>query len=527
MAVNQQYQLMDIRDGKKYWVAKLSDNKVYMTQNLDYAPGTYAVAIPAESNVYAATTTNWSAIIQSEEGYYMKNGTEKTSKAEQQSDEEAHYNIGRYYPASSSYSGNNFLCPKGWKPINMINALKAIGINIEEDKIYTNDPNTTIEGAIVDTSITKEKLLSSPLYLSLSGARNNNISYGQGFQGTYRSDSFYWESRWSSQTSYSDGSTFATYYDDSYTNSRVATLEFIIDGDIVTIAETKSIYETIPAQMRCYTDAIGLDEIEYMQDMNYDVILNTPTQLSLQLKDKRDNKKYWIAKDANGEVRMTQNLDFEISPTGTIIDHSTTESGYGNFEVQSVRQWHDRIDSNAIVYIDGGDYYLENGTEKVSTEGLAEDSEKWHYHLGSYYTSAAVKLGYLNQTTFELSNICPRGWTIPDTKYTKTAFSWNSDGSYKGNNSTAYYVGYDSAQTEYRYRVYSGWYERPNSSNPFTPILYNFGERAYYHSGNYGSNAIVRYITTTGSTSYHSSPTTEAVPVRCVAKFPLANFYDH
>ncbi len=36
MVVNQQYKLYDQRDGKSYWVAKMEDGTVWMTQNLDY-----------------------------------------------------------------------------------------------------------------------------------------------------------------------------------------------------------------------------------------------------------------------------------------------------------------------------------------------------------------------------------------------------------------------------------------------------------------------------------------------------------
>lgn len=36
LVLEQQYQMMDKRDNKIYWVAKLADGNVWMTQNLDY-----------------------------------------------------------------------------------------------------------------------------------------------------------------------------------------------------------------------------------------------------------------------------------------------------------------------------------------------------------------------------------------------------------------------------------------------------------------------------------------------------------
>ena len=55
MIEEQQYQLMDSRDGKIYWVSKLKDGNIWMTQNLDLDLSTTTTLTPEDSDV----TANW------------------------------------------------------------------------------------------------------------------------------------------------------------------------------------------------------------------------------------------------------------------------------------------------------------------------------------------------------------------------------------------------------------------------------------------------------------------------------------
>ncbi len=56
----------------------------------------------------------------------------------------------------------------------------------------------------------------------------------------------------------------------------------------------------------------SIDEIQYMQDINDNVLDSMVLNQQYQLIDQRDNKTYYVAKLADGNVWMTQNLDFEL-----------------------------------------------------------------------------------------------------------------------------------------------------------------------------------------------------------------------
>ncbi|MCQ2049702.1 MAG: hypothetical protein MJZ22_01665, partial [Candidatus Saccharibacteria bacterium] len=55
LELEQQVQAVDRRDGKTYWVAKLKDGNIWMTQNLDLDLSTETTLTPADSDV----TANW------------------------------------------------------------------------------------------------------------------------------------------------------------------------------------------------------------------------------------------------------------------------------------------------------------------------------------------------------------------------------------------------------------------------------------------------------------------------------------
>ena len=72
-----------------------------------------------------------------------------------------------------------------------------------------------------------------------------------------------------------------------------------------------------------------IDDIEYMQDINDEVIASMAYETQYQLTDKRDGKKYWVTKLLDKQVIMTQNLDFELKK-GDVLTSSLTDIGYGD-----------------------------------------------------------------------------------------------------------------------------------------------------------------------------------------------------
>ncbi len=65
-------QAIDSRDGKKYWVTRLADGNIWMTQNLDLCIGCESVAALTSENTDISTTASGSGIYSS--GYSQNNG---------------------------------------------------------------------------------------------------------------------------------------------------------------------------------------------------------------------------------------------------------------------------------------------------------------------------------------------------------------------------------------------------------------------------------------------------------------------
>ena len=141
---------VDKRDGKKYYVAKLLDGNIWMTQNLDFNIGSATINssntdVPANwsdslTSTYSTGTTTWNNSDTAPESYDPSdrcwNGTVSTTSATIDTGTTAcssltttpnHYHIGNYYnwtaavamADSSSYTKDNTdvnqsICPAGW-----------------------------------------------------------------------------------------------------------------------------------------------------------------------------------------------------------------------------------------------------------------------------------------------------------------------------------------------------------------------------------------------------------------------------
>lgn len=162
--------------------------------------------------------------------------------------------------------------------------------------------------------------------------------------------------------------------------------------------------------------------IRYMQDINDDVYASMEVEQQYQLIDKRDNKKYWIAKLADGNVWMTQNLNLELTTPGITMYPNTSNVNevtvlpVAEFEPKSYIDNY-RTDVSYISYIDPNQY-IENGTfidengkrveetHLASTQDLEASDENWHYVIGDriYYTS---------DISATLNGLCPKNWILP------------------------------------------------------------------------------------------------------------------
>ena len=217
------------------------------------------------------------------------------------------------------------------------------------------------------------------------------------------------------------------------------------------------------APVVCNSNATTISEVKCLQDFgnvnstNRTAIFNsmtTGTQYTMQ--DKRDGKTYTIAKLADGNVWMTQNLDLDLDASVT-YSNEDTDIGYntttGEYETAawspsastatSASGWVGSTTTPSSY--DPGDLYWNGTTSDYSDWDAYWESCTWNnttmvyencneslnpistytsstgtaqYHLGNYYNwTAAVAMNDSSShtTSGELieQSICPAGWTLP------------------------------------------------------------------------------------------------------------------
>ncbi len=178
-----------------------------------------------------------------------------------------------------------------------------------------------------------------------------------------------------------------------------------------------------------------LKDITYMQDMTTEICKNTPTPTTGSgtalgadyqkvLVDRRDNKQYRVAKLADGNCWMTENLRLsltngqsltaELSDLGDVTNlggttyngnytwnpHTTNTSVTSNSDYNGIESWN--LAAN-VSYVSGG--------------GPSGDSGRlWYYQFN---TATAGTGQYVTSDGGEAQgSICPKGWKLPLSKST-------------------------------------------------------------------------------------------------------------
>ena len=195
--------------------------------------------------------------------------------------------------------------------------------------------------------------------------------------------------------------------------------------------------------------------------------------------DNRDNKEYYVARLADGNIWMTQNLDFDIVNGGAGLNYTNTDvpqdwADAGNLaNTYKDTTWNNAANES----YDPGDLYW-NGALIYDQETCEANGGTWHgpsyrpaycdganpttadgdshYHLGNYYNwTAAVAMSEfpnVEDLTEVSQSICPAGWRLP---------TYNGDKSYQALVSAESLAAGTSGnvQSEPTYFVYSGyWY---------------------------------------------------------------------
>ena len=452
--------LTDERDGDTYAVAKLADGKCWMIENMrldyedtigdenealsqGYASGFTGLAEPETSTFANSTTpnslytTDTSATalniitgdnLGSRFPRYRNDNTATTVAGAAAVASRRAYGYGNYYTYAaaiadtsdhtvSGESASTSICPKGWRlPIGGTRDSNNDYWELIVDKLNNGVLPTGSGGGIYEgdpegTEVSKI-VRAFPNNFVVSGYMYDGSSVdGRGSRGDY----------WASTTS-----TGTVAYRFSFRENGVN-------------PGVTPIYKYDGLSVRCVIDAqapISINDLDYMQDfatLNSDDradVLNSMTEnQQYQLADSRDNKVYYISKLADGNVWMTQNLDFDIVNGGANINSANTDvpvdwedaGNLTNTYATSDLTWEGSMERPESY--DPGDVCWDGVITTDQFQTLSDRSEACnqsnnHYHIGNYYNWTAA-LAMSNSSSYSTSetdveqSICPAGWTLP------------------------------------------------------------------------------------------------------------------
>ena len=527
MNVDEQYQMYDLRDNKIYFVSRLQDGNVWMTQNLDFEiPLTGITLSPDTTNVDSEKAITPAATWGTDPNayYYYSGGNNYVAPSQNNLDtdsiqsldglaldaEERHYSLGSYYSYALAVAGESIsdddyssgyattdICPKGWRLSNPHMLYQYSNVPMLEKYGLVEYSGSTLTGT------SDEALRQNPLYFARSGHYNGTLNglgvYGGVWNGYYTYNSVYNDGNYVyNKLGYLigfDNSYVSPYYykqyganlrSDGYNIRCVATAprsyKLTYDPNGGTMYNDISSYESVgsawvdndnsaalvtfstPAwrigyKMIGFADSPDATEPQYhaydvidltggdrtlylvweyepiyqayhdagkqqtaegyfkMQDMTEEICAAVPNPTSIyeeitsRLVDERDGKLYYVSKLLDGNCWMTQNLDFELSTTGTTLYPETSAV----IAEKTLYATTENPGANDIGYVDGGDRNPVYNVSNFNEENYIKANSGYHYHIGSYYNYAAATAGsgidLISQNAVE--SVCPKGWRLP------------------------------------------------------------------------------------------------------------------
>ena len=157
---------------------------------------------------------------------------------------------------------------------------------------------------------------------------------------------------------------------------------------------------------------------------------------SIQAIDQRDGKKYWVTRLADGNVWMTQNLNFDLvadeqdstkmktltSEDTDLTDHSLTgaysqANGYSYNENTGIISWTPANSAKTINFTGNTVTGWQDSNSEPYSASKTDDTGIGHALLGNYYNytaSVASNNSSLLAPYKDASNsVCPKGWRLP------------------------------------------------------------------------------------------------------------------
>ncbi|MBQ6487371.1 hypothetical protein IJI89_03015 [Candidatus Saccharibacteria bacterium] len=394
-------EVRDTRDGHIYKVKRMNDGVCWLTQNLELGATDLTVALTSSnsnlaSSITAATFNGWKKT----SGSSTYTAGEFIQVSGNDAVNGSPYGIlYNFYAASGgtitgSANTNDAqydICPAGWR---LPSATRNTGEFVDFATYYST--NTVLQ----------QSVSSGGAGMTLSGTFTSSTPTSKDWLSSY----------WSS--SVADSGCFSR-------NGKMLGFQFTNSSSTI---YTDACNDRGSGHLiRCVLDESKISDLTYLQDFatlsnaGRKGVTNSMTLgTQYRLKDSRDNKDYYIAKLADGNVWMTQNLDLDLS-TGTTLTSGNTDIT-ANWTPSSTTRTNSTwtFTTTAPQSYNPGTKYWNGSTHNgsgTSTNYIA-NSGTAQYHLGNYYNwTAAVAMNnsssYTTAGVLVNQSICPAGWTLP------------------------------------------------------------------------------------------------------------------
>ena len=294
-----------------------------------------------------------------------------------------------------------------------------------------------------------------------------------------------------------------------------------------------------------------LMQMTYMQDMTPEGCAASSENDTKRLIDKRDGKYYWVAKLADGNCWMTQNLDLDLESGKSLTPEDSdvsadwdpssttfTSAIQGSTSYTAIQSW----DPGNVVWRGNSNNtnYCSNSDNLLSCTYYWQDVSSWtpiaeyrtggdicdfkaqtydaHYLAGNYYSYVAATAGTGTSATTDgaraTDSICPKGFELPTSgsSFNSTPGSFynllnttykifsNATGSVKTRSAPLFFVPSGRVRPRYGYLWYAGL-----NGDYWSSVAYS---SSYAYNFNFNMDDISPSL---GSYQY------EGFSVRCVA----------
>ena len=310
--------------------------------------------------------------------------------------------------------------------------------------LYSSDGDNSLKPKISSlANISTINATAGDVGLTLSSLKPNTWGYNLGTEAP------------TDTTKYSavptDNSTPIQTKDTSDTNSANDTYTLAFGAKVDTMTASGAYSNTLTIAVVAEPPKITLSQITNMQDMTSEICSNSAEDETKRLIDIRDGKLYWVAKLADGNCWMTQNLDLDIPESGLSVTNTDITEDWNNsseyppettktstpdsISYQSTQSYdpglYARRDPLSTVDCSMASSSFSNcaATEFVDVSSMQPMEEinssgeviqgnyyDAHYLIGNFYqwntatagTGASTAMGE-NAT----DSICPKGWRLP------------------------------------------------------------------------------------------------------------------